>query len=132
MKLTRSEFESLIVAALDAIPDRFRARLDNLAFTVEERPTPAQCREFGLGPDDTLLGLYQGVPNTERGSDYGNVLPDKIIIFREPLCRLFPDPDDLRREVRQTVWHEVGHYFGLSEEDLRRLERRARRSGDAA
>lgn len=132
MRLSRGEFESLIVEALDALPARFRERLDNLAFTLEDRPTPEQCREFGLGPEDTLLGLYQGVPNTQRGSDYGNVLPDKVIIFREPLCRLFPDPKDLRREVRQTVWHEVGHYFGLSEEELSRLERQARRRGGRA
>jgi predicted Zn-dependent protease with MMP-like domain len=126
MKVSRQEFEQMIVDALAAIPARFRDRLDNLAFTLEDRPTPEQRREFRMGPDDYLLGLYQGVPNTLRGADYGNVLPDKIIIYQEPLSRLCPDLGTLRQEIRKTVWHEVGHYFGLDDVQLRRLEREAR------
>jgi len=127
MKISRQAFEQLVLDAIEAIPKPFRERMENIAVTVESRPTPAQRRQFGLRTDDSLLGLYEGLPNTRRGAAYGNILPDKIIIFQEPLSRLCPDLDTLREEVYQTVWHEVGHYFGLSDAKLRRLERERKR-----
>lgn len=113
--------------ALDAIPKPFRERMDNIAITVESRPTPAIARRFGLRRSEDLLGLYEGLPNPRRGADYGNVLPDKIIIYQEPLSRLCPDAETLREEIRRTVWHEVGHYFGLSDAAMLRLERESER-----
>jgi predicted Zn-dependent protease with MMP-like domain len=123
MNISRPEFENLVLEAVAEIPESFRRRLDNVAFTVESRPDSEHRRRFSLGPNDTLLGLYQGVPNTRRGIDYGNVLPDKITIFQEPLAQACPDLATLKREIRKTVLHEVGHYFGLSDAELRKLEK---------
>jgi len=123
MKISRQAFEKMIWEAVSEIPKPFRRRLENVAILLESHPTPSQRRQFDLRPEDTLLGLYQGVPNTQRGIDYGNVLPDQIIIFQEPLTRMCRDRAALQREIRKTVWHEVGHYFGLSDRELRRLEK---------
>lgn len=89
-----------------------------MAVIIEEEPTTEQLAEAGLGPEDTLFGLYSGIPLTQRTSDYGMVLPDRIIIFRRPLLEQCRSEKELLEEVRRTVLHEVGHYFGLSEEEL--------------
>lgn len=107
---------------LDRLPRRFRAELRNLEFVVEERPAPELLRAEGLDPrHDTLYGLYQGVPLPERSSVEPPLLPDKITIFAEPLLRDFPDPDELREEIRLTVLHEIAHYFGMDEDEIEDL-----------
>ena len=107
---------------LDAVPKQFRKHLSNVEIVVEDRPTDELLLEEGLDPDyDTLYGLYQGVPLPERSSFYPPLLPDKITIFAEPLLRDFPDPADLREQVRLTVLHEIAHYFGMDEEDIDKL-----------
>ena len=89
-----------------------------MAVIIEEEPTAEQLAEAGLGPGDTLFGLYSGIPLTQRTGDYGMVLPDRITIFRQPLLEWCRSEEELVTEVRRTVLHEVGHYFGLSEEEL--------------
>lgn len=120
--MNRSEFEALVREVLDDLPEEFARHLENVAVVVEDEPEPDLLRSLGMRPRrDTLLGLYQGVPLNQRGGNYGNVLPDKISIYYRPLVHLYPTPDQLRRQVRKTVIHEIGHLFGLDDREIRRL-----------
>ncbi len=111
---SRGLFEEYVQDALDSLPSDLRARMSNVEIVVEDEPPPGQ----------RLLGLYQGVPLTRRGSHYGGVLPDKITIYNGPLVRLYAhDPERLRREVRRVVLHEVAHHFGISDERLIEIDR---------
>jgi predicted Zn-dependent protease with MMP-like domain len=108
------DFEESLEAAVASLPDGLRSYMSNVAMVVEDEP-PA-----GM----PLLGLYQGIPLTRRGSAYGGVLPDKITIYRGPLERLYgSDPERLRSEIRRVVLHEVAHHFGISDERLREMDR---------
>ena len=123
-------FEELVDEALEDLPEQFAERLDNVDLVVQARPSRKILREMGLLGHGTLLGLYQGVPQTRRDTNYGNVMPDRILIFREPIldeadatCPEDGDFDEaVRQAVRKTVLHEIGHHFGLSDEDLERLQ----------
>ena len=119
--MQRRRFLRLVRRALDDLPPPYSEWLSNVDVVVERRPQPHHRRHGDMGPDDTLFGLYEGIPLTERGSDYGLVLPDKITIFQEPLEREFSRDAELVEEVRRTVLHELGHYFGMSDEELERL-----------
>jgi predicted Zn-dependent protease with MMP-like domain len=115
--------------AYGRIPSRFRKRLQNVAMLVEAEPTPAQLAEGGVGPGSTLLGLYQGRPLTQRSVFESFAMPDRITIFQGPHERLARGDAQLRQMVEETVWHEVAHYFGMDERQVRAAEkRRARRS----
>jgi predicted Zn-dependent protease with MMP-like domain len=120
--MKRELFERLVTDALATIPRRFRAAMANLAIVVEDEPSPELLEEMEIGPPDTLLGLYQGIPLTERPWDYGNALPDRILLFQGPLERESDDEDDLVVAIGETLIHEVGHYFGLSEEEIEEIE----------
>jgi predicted Zn-dependent protease with MMP-like domain len=120
--MTRGEFEQLVADALGTIPARFRKAMSNIAIVVEDEPCRELLDTMGIEPEDTLLGLYQGVPLTERRWDYGNALPDRILLFQGPLEREAEDEDDLVTAVGETLIHEVGHYFGLSEEEIEAIE----------
>lgn len=113
-------FERLVREAVASLPEELKDQLENVAMIIEENP-PAQP-VLGEGSGEDLLGLYHGIMKKDRGLGYGNVLPDQIIIYRRPLERVSSTLDDLRENVRQTVIHEVGHYFGFDEEELQRLE----------
>ena len=112
----RRRFERLVERALDGLPPDVAAMLDNVEVVVEDEPTPAQLERGDAG--ETLFGLYEGVPLTERGSGYSLVLPDKVTIFRGPLERACRSPAEIAREVRITVVHELGHHLGFEEERL--------------
>lgn len=122
------EFERLVAQAWKRIPREFRDRVENVAIVVEPEPTHSQLRHAGVPRGDTLLGLYQGVPLTQRGSWYQMVLPDKISLFQGPLEREARNPEDLPRVIYETLWHELAHYFGMSEGQVRAAERRRRRT----
>jgi predicted Zn-dependent protease with MMP-like domain len=110
------------VRVLERLPARFRRHLHNLVVVVEKRPKKNQLIGMGLDPRrDTLYGLYEGIPLSERSILDPPALPDKITIFSEPLLQNFPDPDELREEIRITVLHEIAHYFGIDEEDIEDL-----------
>jgi predicted Zn-dependent protease with MMP-like domain len=120
--LNYEEIRKEVAAVLDRLPRRFREQLRNVEFVVEERPSADLLRSEGLDPDfDTLYGIYQGVPLPDRSSLDPPLLPDKITIFAEPLLEDFPEPDDLREEIRITVVHEIAHYFGMDEEEVEDL-----------
>ena len=120
--MKRHAFDALVADALAGIPSQFRDALANLAISVESEPSPALLREMEIEPPDTLLGLYQGTPLTERGASYGNALPDRILLFQGPLERASEDEDDLIVAIGETLIHEIGHYFGLSEEEIEEIE----------
>jgi predicted Zn-dependent protease with MMP-like domain len=128
----RQQFEALVAEALASIPGRFRAAMQNLAIVVEDEPSPDLLREMEIGPRDTLLGLYQGTPLTERHWDYGNTLPDRVLIFQGPHEREAEDDDDLVVAIGETLIHEIGHYFGMSEEQIEDIEERYWRGEDPA
>lgn len=127
------EFNAIAQSEWDAIPSRFAGSIENVALLIEDEPS-AELRELeGLEAGQTLLGHYHGVPATARGSEYGvgGTLPDTITLFRLPILDLARDetdtetsmfPEMVRRIVRETLWHEVGHYFGYEEEPLRERE----------
>ena len=120
--MERTEFEELVRSALDDLPEEFAQHLDNVAIVVEDEPDAGLMRSLGLHPRrDTLFGLYQGVPLTHRGASYGNVLPDKISIYYRPLVRHCRSPEQVRRQVRTTVIHEIAHYFGMDDAAIRDL-----------
>lgn len=119
LRLSRAEFQWAVARALNGLPPEIASRLENVAVVIEEEPTDEDLREVGLDPEtDTLFGLYQGVSLPERGANYSLALPDRIVIYRRPLMEECATREELIREIRDTVIHEVGHYFGLDEEDL--------------
>jgi predicted Zn-dependent protease with MMP-like domain len=117
--MNREEFERVVAKALDGLPTEVAAFLENVALVIEDEPTEEDLVEAGLDPEnDTLFGIYQGLALPDRGGSYGNVLPDRIVIYRRPLLEECDDRNELIREIQDTVVHEIGHYFGLGEEDL--------------
>ena len=106
--------------ALDAIPEPFASALDEVAVVIADEPTPDQRRENDIGPDETLYGLYEGVPRTEWGADWADV-PNRITLFRLPLEEDFADPDELADEVWVTVIHELAHHLGIDDDRLEEL-----------
>jgi predicted Zn-dependent protease with MMP-like domain len=122
--MTRDAFESLVRESLKAIPRRFRRRMNNLAVVVEDEPSPELLEDMGLEPPDSLFGLYQGTPLTERRWDHGNALPDRIVIFQRPIEDACETDEEIFEEVCATIIHEAGHFFGLSEEAIEAIEER--------
>ena len=127
--MSPDEFDRLVQEAYGRIPSRFRKRLQNVAMLVEAEPSPAQLAEGGVGPGNTLLGLYQGRPLTQRSVFESFAMPDRITIFQGPLERLARGEAQLKQMVEDTVWHEVAHYFGMDERQVRAAERKRARRG---
>jgi predicted Zn-dependent protease with MMP-like domain len=120
--MDRDRFTNLVEEALRRIPKRFREAMRNVAVVVEDEPSADLLQELEMEPDDTLFGLYQGTPLTERDSGYGNTLPDRISIYQGPIEDACDDDEDIRQCVAETVIHEFGHYFGLSEDEIQHIE----------
>ncbi len=118
--MSASDFEQAVRRAVERIPRHLQSAIENVAVTVEEEPSVDDLLSVGLNPaTDTLLGLYQGIPLPERGpSSYGSSLPDRVVVYRRPLLEACETRRELLREIRNTVIHELGHYFGLPEEEL--------------
>ena len=110
--MSREEFEDLVAEALDEIPDELARLVDNVVFVVEDDVPPGE---------EPLLGLYEGVPLTERGSWYAGVLPDRITIYRNPILEICDTDDDVVEEVHITVVHEIAHHFGIDDDRLHEL-----------
>jgi predicted Zn-dependent protease with MMP-like domain len=122
--VTRETFERLVEEALREIPKRFRKAMHNVAVVVEDEPPHEILDELEVEPGDTLFGLYQGTPLTERGWGHGNNLPDRISIYQGPIEDSCEDEDEIRDCIAETVIHEFGHYFGMSEEEIEEIEER--------
>jgi len=120
----RAEFERLVEEALREIPRRFRKAMKNVAVVVEDEPPPHVLDELEIEPPDSLFGLYQGTPLPERSWSYGNALPDRISIYQRPIEDACEDDDEIMDCVAETVIHEFGHYFGMSEEQIEEIEER--------
>ena len=120
--MDKNEIREEVARVLDKLPRQFRKQLHNVEIVVEERPGEELFLDAGLDPEhDTLYGLYQGIPLPDRSSLYPPILPDKITIFAEPLLEDFPDPDELRDQIRVTVLHEIAHYFGFDDDEIDKL-----------
>ena len=120
--MTRRQFEGLVERSLRTLPAVFREKLKNIAVVVEDWADDETLEEMGIEPPDTLYGLYRGVDITGRDSSYGNVLPDVITIYQGPIEEDAGDEAEMREIVRETVMHELGHYFGLDDETMHRIE----------
>jgi predicted Zn-dependent protease with MMP-like domain len=120
--MDRARFTQLVEDALREIPRRFRNAMKNVAVVVEDEPSPQLLAELDVEPGDTLFGLYQGTPLPERSWGYGNALPDRISIYQKPIEDACADEDEIRDCVAETVIHEFGHYFGMSEEEIEEIE----------
>jgi len=116
--MTRKEFRRLVTEVLETLPAEFASRIENVEIVVEDEPTDGQIRGAGLDPrDDTLFGLYEGIPLEARGHDYA-ALPDKISIFYRPIVETYTSIAEIRDEIRTTVLHEIAHFFGIDDQDL--------------
>jgi len=122
--MTREQFQRLVIEAVALIPKRFRREMKNLALVVEDEPSAELLADMEIEPPDSLYGLYQGTPLPERTWAYGNNLPDRITIFQRPIEEECDDEDEVRAVIGETLIHEVGHYFGMSEEEIEDIEER--------
>lgn len=118
------DFEQLVQQAIEELPERIRSKMENVEIVVEDLPTREQLIRAGVPRGHSLFGLYQGVPRTKRGAYYGNVLPDKITLFKRVIEGHCESPEAVKERVKRTVWHEIAHHFGFDEKGVRDLERR--------
>ena len=120
--MTRKQFEAVVERALRGLPRVFRDKLANIAVVVEDWADDETLGEMEIEPPDTLYGLYRGVDLTHRDSSYGNVLPDTVTIYQGPIEEDCEDEAEMEEVIRDTVVHEIGHYFGLDDETMHRIE----------
>ena len=121
-EVEHEEFEAFVARAVHDLPDEFRERISNVEFAVEDWARPEDFARTEAPRGSTLLGVYRGIPLTKRGSHYNMAMPDRIVIFRQPLQQLAFDQRDLADRVAHVVRHEVAHYFGISDERLREID----------
>lgn len=116
-------FEKLVAEGLDRIPEHIQKMMDNVVIVVRDVPTKEQERKVGLKKNNVLFGLYEGLPLTKRGDHYSAVVPDKITIFKIPIEQYARNDEAIREQVAKTVWHEIAHHFGYSEDGIKMLEK---------
>jgi predicted Zn-dependent protease with MMP-like domain len=124
LQITDKEYEELITLGINAIPPLYQKYLQNVAFIVEDIPTEEQRVRLNLYPNETLFGLYEGVPLPQRGG-MTKLLPDKITLFKLPMLSVCTSFDELKEMIRHTIWHEVAHYYGLNHKRIHELEGRS-------
>lgn len=117
------KFEQLVARAIESMPEEIRERLENIDIIVADEPTRDQLMYSGLRKDETLLGLYEGVPLTARTSGYSNVMPDKITIFQKPIEVACKNENQITSKIQQVVRHEIAHHFGIDDDRLKELRR---------
>lgn len=120
--MTREQFEKIVTEGIDAIPEKFLKKLKNVVIVIDDEPTPIQKKKLKLRQGWSLFGLYEGVPQISRGANYSAVLPDKITIFQKPIEAAAGDEDHIKEIVKNTVWHEIAHHFGMSEARVKQAE----------
>jgi len=121
--MEREKFEKLAEEALAQIPKKFKKLISNLVVLVEEKASREIFEKTGSTPLSSILGHYHGVPFKHRGPFYGNIPPDVIVIYQKPVESICSTEEEIKKKVREVVFHEIGHYFGLSEKELREIER---------
>jgi predicted Zn-dependent protease with MMP-like domain len=119
--MDRSSFEILVQNSLEKLPRKFKKKLANISVVVEDLPSRELLNDMGIRAGK-LLGLYQGVPLTQRGWNYGNMLPDRIVIYQRTIESVAISSEAIEKIVQDTVIHEIGHYFGFSDKELREIE----------
>lgn len=124
--MNREEFEKIVEQGIKAIPKKFLEKLNNVEICIEEEPSLYQLKKMRTKKGFLIFGLYEGIPQIKRRG-YGQVLPDKITIFKKPIERIAKSKKEIKRAVRNTVWHEIAHHFGMDEERVRLAENRRRK-----
>ena len=122
------KFEELVEEGIKAIPKELLEKLDNVGIIIEEEPTASQLKELKIRKNTFLFGLYEGIPKSERWN-YGQALPDKITIFKRPIENYTQSEEEIKEIVRDTVWHEIAHHFGMDEKEVRDTEIRRKNKG---
>ncbi len=120
--MEQEDFEKLVEEAVADLPKEIRQKMKNVAITVDQNPTREQSGKVGTKQGDFLLGLYEGIPEIAWGKGFGGNLPDKITIFQESIEMFAKTPEDIKKLVKNVVWHEVAHHFGIDERAVRKLE----------
>lgn len=122
LMVSEDMFDELVAQAIDNIPEKYARVHENVVFEVSDEPSEEQRITLKLRPHDALFGLFEGVPDVGRSARISGQLPAKITIFRRPMLDMYPDKDSLQKQINQTVWHEVAHYFGLGHEAMHRIQ----------
>jgi len=117
------KFEELVNEGIKDIPEKFLKKIENVDIVIEKEPTPAQLEKLKIRKDSLLFGLYEGIPQTKR-LNYGQVLPDKITIFKGPIEKMGQSENKIKEIVKNTVWHEIAHHFGMDEKSVREAEKK--------
>ncbi len=120
------KFEQLVNEGIKDIPQKFLDKLDNVGIVIEDNPTPEQLKKLKIRKNYVLFGLYEGIPKTKRWG-YADVLPDKITIFKNPIEQSAQTEGEIKKIVKETVWHEIAHHFGMDEKEVREAESRKRK-----
>ncbi len=124
--MTEEEFEKIVEEGIRVIPKRFLEKLENVDICIEEEPTPFQFKKLRAKKNSLIVGIYEGIPQTKRRR-YAQVLPDKITIFKKPIERIARSENNIKEIVKNTVWHEIAHHFGMNEKRVREVEKNRRR-----
>lgn len=122
MDIADDQFADIIAQVMDELPEKYMSALNNVAIVYADEPTSEQRTQMKLRHNQTLFGLYEGIPQPARGAGYNLVLPDKITIFKQPLVHASHDMEDLKANIKHTLWHEIAHHFGLDHDRIYELE----------
>jgi predicted Zn-dependent protease with MMP-like domain len=122
--LTDQQFDALITRAMDELPQEYITGLDNVAIVQADEPTEEQKQKMKIREGMILLGLYEGIPLTQRGAGYTFVLPDKITLFKHSILRVVHNENELFEQIKRTLWHEIAHYYGLNHARMDELQQR--------
>jgi len=122
MDISDQEFDQLVTKAMDELPQDYIKQLDNVAIVYADEPTDEQIHRMKLDNNHLLLGLYEGVPRTQRGTGYNLVLPDKITLFKQPILAVVHNKAALKEQIKRTLWHEIAHHYGLDHDRIDSLE----------
>jgi len=125
--MTREQFEKIVTEGIEAIPEKFLKKLKNVVIVIDDEPTPIQKEKLKIRQGWSLFGLYEGVPQISRGANYSAVLPDKITIFQKVIEAAARSEEEIKEIVKNTVWHEIAHHFGMSEVRVRQAEVKRRK-----
>lgn len=124
LQINNDDFDKIVSRALDELPEQYVDNMKNVAIVIDDEPSAEQRRKLKLRCNETLFGLYEGIPLTERGAGYNLVLPDKITIFKNPILSVSSSIDEFKKQVKHTLWHEIAHHYGLNHTHIHEIEKR--------